>query len=150
MRCEYPRGLRGPAAQDALLIVAWVAFLALAGVPAGVRSLMLVAIPIVLAWEAVSLHFPSRVEVEDDFVAFARYGRVHRFAWSEVRRLRVRRFLLRDRVLVTIEPSGGAWRGRYWIVDSLPGFDRVVSALERGRIRADRDPPCREEQGPST
>jgi hypothetical protein len=138
MRCEYPRGLHGPAAQDAVLVAAWVAFLALVDVPAGVRALMLVAIPVVLAWGAVSLHFPSRVEIDDDSVRFARYGRVHRFAWNEVRHLRVRRFLLRDRVLVIIEPSGGAWRGRYWIVDTLPGFDRVVSALERETGRGTR------------
>jgi hypothetical protein len=56
---------------------------------------------------------------------------VHRFAWREVRRVKVRRFLLRDRVLVTLEPSGGAWRGRYWLVDSLSEFDRVVHALEQ-------------------
>lgn len=131
MKREYPCGLRGPAREDALLIGTWLVFLVLVDVPAGVRLLMLAAIPIVLAWGAVSLHFPSRVEIDDKGVAFARYGRVHRFPWKDVRRVRVRRFVLRDRVLVTIEPSGGAWKGRYWIVDSLPGYGGVVDALSR-------------------
>jgi hypothetical protein len=123
-----------------VLVGAWVAFLGLIDAPAGVRALMLAAIPLVLAWGAVSLHFPSRVEIDAGGVAFARYGRVHRFAWKEVRRLRVRRFLLRDRVLVTIEPSGGAWRGRYWILDSLRGFEHLVAVLDRAGRTGDRDP----------
>jgi hypothetical protein len=133
MRCEYPRGLRGPALEDALLAFAWVALLVLVDLPAGVRASLLAAIPIVLAWGAVSLHFPSRVEIDDAGVAFARYGRVHRFEWRDVRRVRVRRFVLKDRVLVRIEPSGGAWRGRYWIVDSMQEFDRIVQVLEQKR-----------------
>jgi hypothetical protein len=131
MRCEYPRGLRGPVLEDAVLGLVWLALLVLVDLPPGVRAIMLAAIPIVLLWGAVSLHFPSRVEIDDAGVAFARYGRVHRYAWSDVRRVRVRRFVLRDRVLVRIEPSGGAWRGRYWIVDSLPEFERLVQTLEQ-------------------
>ncbi len=135
MKCEYPRGLRGPVLEDAVLALLWLVLLVLIDLPAGVRATMLAAIPIVLVWGAVSLHFPSRVEIDDSGVAFARYGRVHRFAWRDVRRIRVRRFMVRDRVLVRIEPSGGAWRGRYWIVDSLPEFDRVLQALEeRGNL----------------
>jgi hypothetical protein len=133
MKCEYPPGLRGPALEDAALALVWLALLVLVDLPTGVRAPLLAAIPIVLVWGAVSLHFPSRVEIDDAGVTFARYGRVHRFAWRDVRRVRVRRFVLRDRVLVRIEPSGGAWRGRYWIVDSMPAFDRIVRALEERR-----------------
>jgi hypothetical protein len=116
-----------------VLIAVWVAFLGLVDVPGGVRALMLGAIPIVLAWGVATLHFPSSVEMGDEGIAFARYGRVHRFAWKDVHRVKVRRFLVRDRVLVRIEPSGGAWRGRYWIVDSLGGFEGVVGELEGRR-----------------
>jgi hypothetical protein len=126
---EYPRGLRGPGAEDALLVLAWVAFLAFVDVPPSVRALMLAAIPIVLGWGVATLHFPSSVEMSDNGIAFARYGRVHRFAWSEVKRVRVRRFLVRDRVLVRLEPST-AWRGRYWLTDAMDGFEAVVAQLE--------------------
>jgi hypothetical protein len=30
---------------------------------------------------------------------------------------------------VRIEPSG-AWRGRYWLLDSISGFDDLVRRLE--------------------
>ena len=131
MTHAYPRGLRGPAAQDAALVIAAVAFVLLPDVPAGVRGLMLGAIAIVLAWGAVTLHFPSRVEIDPEGVTFARSRRAHRFGWKDVRGVKVRRFLVKDRVLVRIDPAGGAWRGRYWILDSIEGFEGLVQELER-------------------
>ena len=130
MTHEYPRGLRGPLMQDMALAAAWLLLLVVIDLPGGVRALMLGAIPIVLVWGAVTLHFPSRVAIDVDGVAFGRYGRAHRFAWKDVQRVRVRRFLVRDRVFVRIEPSGGTWRGRYWILDSIDGFDRALAELE--------------------
>ena len=44
-------------------------------------------------------------------------------------RVRVRRFLVKDRVLVRVEPHG-ALRGRYWIDDRIEGFDALVAAFE--------------------
>ena len=134
MTHEYPRGLRGPMAQDLALGAAWLAFLFLVDVP-GVRPLMLGAIAIVLAWGLVTLHFPSRVEIDEEGAVFERYGREHRFAWKDVTRVRVRRFLVRDRILVRVEPSG-AWRGRYWILDSIGGFEGLVEELERASAAA--------------
>ena len=141
MRHEYPRGLRGPLAEDVALAGAWVAFLLLVDLPLGVRGPMLAAIPIVIGWGIVTLHFPAQVEVGEEGVAFGKYGRVHRFAWRDVERVRVRRFLVKDRVLVRIEPSGGAWRGRYWIRETMNGFEGVVGELEKrgggaGGVRA--------------
>jgi hypothetical protein len=129
MTHEYPRGLRGPVVADVALGAAWLVFLFLVDVP-GVRALMLCAIPIVLAWGLVTLHFPSRVEIDEEGAAFARYGREHRFAWRDVTRVRVRRFLVRDRVLVRVEPSS-AWSGRYWILDSIDGFEALLAELDR-------------------
>jgi hypothetical protein len=130
MTHEYPRGLRGPVVQDVALAIAWVVLFAFLELPRGARILLLCAIPIVFAWGLVTLHFPSRVEIDGEGVRFARYGRAHRFAWKDVERVRVRRFLVRDRVLVRIEPSGGAWRGRYWLLDSIDEFENVVRELE--------------------
>ena len=128
MTYEYPRAVRGPLFQDVSLLVAWAVLLC-TDLPLRVRLLLLLAIPVVLAWGAVSLHFPARVVVDAQGIAFGRYGRLHRFAWSEVERIHVRRFLVRDRVLVRIEPSGGAWRGRYWILDSIDSFDAIVGQI---------------------
>jgi hypothetical protein len=127
----YPRALRGPLVQDGTLLLAWAVAFFVQG-PGGFRTFLLVAIPVVLAWGAATLHFPSRVLVDDDGIAFSRYGRVHRFAWADVVRVRVRRFVVRDRVLVRLEPTS-AWRGKYWIIDTIDGFEGLLATLEARR-----------------
>jgi hypothetical protein len=131
MNHTYRRVLRGPAVQDALLAAAWLVVFFFTGV-GGFRTFLLVGIPVVLAWGAVTLHFPSRIELDDEGIAFLHYGRAHRFAWRDVTRVHVRRFVVRDRVLVRIEPAP-AWRGKYWILDSLEGFDSLMAALAARR-----------------
>jgi hypothetical protein len=93
------------------------------------------ALPLTFAWGVLTLHFPARVETDETGIAFFGYGRAHRFAWSDVERVRVRRFLVRDRVFVRISPAP-ALAGRYWLVDTLPNFRAVLATLE------DRAGPC--------
>lgn len=127
----YPRAryVLAVLAQDLLLSALLLAFAIFR--PSGAFAAPLaIAAAAVLAWGIFTLHFPSKVELTDVGVAFFGYGRVHRFRWSSVERVKVRRFLVRDRVLVRLGPSP-AWRGRYWIVDGIDGFDALVSELER-------------------
>jgi len=136
-------GLRAPIAQDVgLLLALAVGFIlhpegALAGALAA-------AIPVTIAFSLVTLHLPSRVDVDQEGIAFSAYGRRHRFAWRDIERIHVRRFIVRDRVLVRLVPSS-ALRGRYWLIDSLKGYDSLVRELEdRGKARkptAGRSPP---------
>jgi hypothetical protein len=108
----------------ALALVLWLH-------PGGALSTPLaVAIGASVVWGYLTLHVPSRVEVSADGVTFSRYGRTHAFAWREVQRLRLRRFLVKDRVLVRILPAP-PWRGRYWLKDSLEGYDALLGELEK-------------------
>ena len=116
-------------AEGSVLLLALVVVLAFG--PRGPLAVALTAaIPLVLVWAVLTLHFPERVEMNDEGIAFFAYGRVHRFAWSDVERVRVRRFLVRDRVLVRISPAS-PWAGRYWLVDTLSNYRDVVGLLER-------------------
>lgn len=112
------------------VVLVGVLFAIVLAQPKGTLFLALgVAIPLVLAWGFVTLHFPSKVEIDARGVTFHGYGRRHYFPWSEVRAVRVRRFVVRDRVLVRLSPSP-PWRGRYWLLDSMQGFDALVKSLE--------------------
>ncbi|HEY2511599.1 MAG TPA: hypothetical protein VGI39_12110 [Polyangiaceae bacterium] len=111
----------------ALLVAAGVAAWVLPR--GGFATALLAGICVVWAWGAITLHFPRRVEIDDAGVTFFGYGRAHRFVWRDVTRVRVRRFLVRDRVLVVIGPAP-AWRGRYWILDSIEGFAELLAALD--------------------
>ncbi|WP_394820973.1 hypothetical protein [Pendulispora albinea] len=122
-------------AQDALLagvfgaLLAWRPEGALGELGAALR----IAIPIVLLWGWLTLHFPTRVEVGDGHIAFERYGRKHRFERHGIESISVRRFLVRDRVLIRIVPAP-PWRGRYWLLTSLPDIDELLSILATFRL----------------
>ena len=112
---------------DLVLVAAFG--LALASGNAVLATALGAAVPVVLVWGVVTLHFPSRVVVSGAGIAFSAYGRSHAFAWEEIQRLHVRRFLVRDRVLVRLGPAP-AWGGRYWITDGISDFEGLVRALE--------------------
>ncbi len=125
----YARGrwLVSVVGQD-LVLASVLAWLALARPPGPFSKALAIGIVVTLAWQLITIHYPSRVEVSDAGVAFFAYGRVHRFAWDEIRECRVRRFLVRDRVLVRVLPSS-PFRGRYWILDSIDGFETLLTSL---------------------
>jgi hypothetical protein len=114
--------------QDAVLALAFLAAALFLRGP--FAAALLVAIPVVVAWGAATLHFPARVQWDDEGIAFSAYGRTHTYAWRDVARVDVRRFLVKDRVLVRLRPAG-PWRGRYWITDGMPYFDALVAELEK-------------------
>jgi hypothetical protein len=114
---------------EILLVIALAVLVALVR-PGPFRSAMLIAIPLVVAWSFATLHMPTRVDVGDEGIAFFAWGRAHRFAWRDVDRVYVRRFMMKDRVLVRFTPSS-AFRGRYWILDSIAGFSELVEQIER-------------------
>jgi hypothetical protein len=124
-------------AQDFLLGVVLVALAVVR--PGGPLAVGLaVAIPLVWLWGIFTLHFPWRVDLTDRGVSFHAYGRVHHFRWADVAELRVRRFLLGDRVLVRVTPAP-PWRGRYWVLDGIEGYPELVRALA-ARQAARREP----------
>jgi hypothetical protein len=125
----YPRSRRFAAVvvQD-LLLAAVVVGVSVAR-PAGPFGVTLAAGALAaLVWQVATLHFPRRIEVSESEIAFLAYGRAHRFAWDRVEQCRVRRFLVGDRIFVRIAPSS-SFRGRYWILDSLEGFDELAATL---------------------
>jgi hypothetical protein len=131
----YPRalGMTSPMLQDLGLVIALAGVFALH--PQGALALALsAAIPVVIAWSVLTLHLPTRVDIDDEGITFSAYGRDHRFHWRDIERIRVRRFVVRDRVLVRIAPSS-PWRGRYWLIDSIGGYDALLRTLEQTSAR---------------
>ena len=129
-RHVYARARRATAlfGQDAVLLLV-IALAALGALPPALGRALLVAAPVALLWGVVTLHFPSAVTLDDEGVVFQRYGRAHRFAWRDVGRVHVRRFLVQDRVMVRVTPAP-PWRGRYWILESIGGYDELLRALQ--------------------
>src|SRR5438128_2670073 len=112
-----------------LLLVSLVVVLAITRAPGPLSRALVVAIPAVLAWGIVTLNHPRAIELGEEGITFRAYGRAHFYAWNAIEKLSVRRFLVRDRVLVRIAPSP-PWRGRYWVLDGIDGFSALVTELE--------------------
>ena len=126
----YARARRATAlfGQDAVLLLV-IALAALGALPPALGRALLFAAPVALLWGIVTLHFPSAVTHDDEALVFHRYGRAHRFAWRDVARVHVRRFLVQDRVMVRVTPAP-PWRGRYWILESIGGYDELLRGLQ--------------------
>lgn len=137
MTCAYPRARELAAtATDLLLVLVVVAVLVLRlRGPLGVA--LATGIPCVLAWGALTLHFPRRVELDEEGISFSGYGHTHRYSWREVTVVTVRRFLVGDRVLVRLAPAP-AWRGRYWLLDVMEGYPELLAALDARARRTQR------------
>ena len=129
MTCAQPT-IRS-VAEDVVLGLAFV-LLVLARPEGALFVLLLAAIPLVIAFRIATLHFPSRVVFDDSAIAFSAYARTHTFAWRDVERVHVRRFLVKDRVLVRIAPAS-VLRGRYWLTSGMHGYEALVAELERRR-----------------
>jgi hypothetical protein len=119
---------RGRWAEDAVLAVAIAVTVLFGKSPFAIA--LCAGCAAVLAWGVVTIHFPSKVEITEAAIAFHGYGRAHVFAWDRIARVRVRRFLVKDRVLVRLAPAS-AWRGRYWLTDGIEGYPDLVRELER-------------------
>lgn len=121
-----PRGRVVLVARDVVMIVAVV--LAAIGAPSAFAIALAIGVAVVLAWGYATLHFPRKVTWDDVAVTFAAHGRAHTFAWRDVR-VHVRRFLVKDRVFVRFTPSS-PWRGRYWLLAEMRGFDALLRELD--------------------
>lgn len=130
MRHAYPRARDVVAIATDVLLVAVALTLAITR-PGGTFALALgIGVPCVLGWQWLTLHFPRAVEIDEHGVSFEGFRRVHRYEWSSVRAVRVRRFLTGDRVLVRVIPAPPL-RGRYWILDAIGGYRELVATLEK-------------------
>jgi hypothetical protein len=85
---------------------------------------------VVLVFNVLTLHFPREIALDDDGIRFRAYGREHVYAWSACR-LRVRRFLVRDRVLLRVEEVETGRSHRYWLTTHLSDFDALLRAINQ-------------------
>jgi hypothetical protein len=129
---RYPRARRVVWIATDLLLVAVAVWFAITPGRGTLGIVLSIAAPIIVAWNLITLHYPRFVDIDDRSVSFGAYGRVHRYEWSDVERVHVRKFLVRDRVLVRIVPSP-PWQGRYWILSTIDRYDELLRELESHR-----------------
>jgi hypothetical protein len=124
-------------AEDALLVV--MPMLALA---ASSKWMWLLAASglVVLAFNAITLHFPREIAIDETGIRFRAYGREHAYAWASCR-VKVRRFVVRDRLLVRIEDERGR-RHNYWLLSRLRDFDALTSEISSRAVSSSSASPA--------
>jgi hypothetical protein len=87
--------------------------------------------PILLISTLISISNPDRITDDDETITFYGYGRAHSYKWNDLKNLRVKEFMITDRVLLRV----GEQRilgGRYWInVDSLENGRQLLVKLKQ-------------------
>jgi len=83
---------------------------------------------VVLAFNAITLHFRGEIALDEESILFRAYGREHAYSLRACR-LRVRRFLVRDRVLLRVEEIESGKTHRYWLTAHLSDYDALLREL---------------------
>ena len=91
--------------------------------------LVVIAVPILLVYSVFTVNQPTRVTDDGDTIALYAFGRKHEYIWNEVKTLKVKRFIMTDKVLLQI----GEYRmrgGRYWLeLGAFEGGEELFNKL---------------------
>jgi hypothetical protein len=72
---------------------------------------------------------PRRITDDGEIVTFYGLFQKHEYRWDEINYLRIRRFIMSDRVYVRIGKER-VMGGRYWLdTDSLPGSGNLLEKM---------------------
>lgn len=93
------------------------------------NQFIIMVIPFLLINALGASNHPYRVTDDGEKLIFHGFLLKHSYFWSDITFLRIRRFLMTDRILIRIGKQG-LLRGRYWIdVDSLLGSDELIDKM---------------------
>lgn len=92
-------------------------------------QMLLIALPLILISALIGIHQPTTVELTDETITFSGLGRRHTYAWSDIRYMFVRKFLLGDRYLVQIGDFH-LYKGRYWVPMQMEGYKELLAFLQ--------------------
>ncbi len=110
-------------------VLAWAAYERLQGNAGMINQLILVAVPILLLSSLVAMNQPKRITDDGETIIFHGFFQKHDYHWSEITFLRIRRFIMTDRVYIRIG-NDRFWRGRYWLdTDSLSSSGELLEKL---------------------
>jgi len=116
-------------AQDALMVLLPGVVLLL-GTPSPWTWLLAAAGVLVLLWNVATLHFPHEVETDREGIRVRAYGREHVYRWNACT-VRVRKFVVRDRVLLRVSDAQRNVRRSYWLLGSLSDFSGLLATVSK-------------------
>lgn len=93
-----------------------------------IPKLIIVVVPLLLFSAFVSLNQPSKITDDGKTITFYGYGRTHTYTWKKLNFLKIKKFMMSDKVLVRISEKNKS-RGRYWL--SLGSLENSKELLDK-------------------
>ncbi|MBR0600594.1 hypothetical protein [Sinanaerobacter chloroacetimidivorans] len=110
-------------------VLLWGIYDRLSGNNSLIHQFIITVIPLLLLSSFVAMNQPRRITDDGDNITFYGFFQKHAYKWSEIEFLRIRRFIMTDRVLVRIGKER-VLGGRYWLdTDSLQGSRELLEKM---------------------
>ena len=94
-----------------------------------VDQLIITVVPLLLFCSLLAMNQPRLITDDGEKITFYGCFQKHEYKWSEINFLRIRKFIMTDRIFVRIGKDR-VMGGRYWLdTDSLPGFGELLEKM---------------------
>lgn len=124
----YLVSVLGPNIMMACLLV-WAIYSRVQGENGLLQQLVITIVPLLLISSLVAMNQPRLITDDGETLTFYGFFQKHEYKWSEVQNLRIRRFIMTDKVLVRIGKDR-LLAGRYWLdIDSLRGSGELLDKM---------------------
>ncbi|HWQ80182.1 MAG TPA: hypothetical protein VN381_15250 [Anaerovoracaceae bacterium] len=124
----YLVSVLGPNIMMVCLLV-WAVYGRVQGESGLLQQIVLTVVPLLLISSLIAMSQPRLITDDGETLTFYGFFQKHAYKWSEIRNLRIRRFIMSDKVLVRIGKDR-LLAGRYWLdTDSLEGCSELLDKM---------------------
>jgi hypothetical protein len=123
----------------------WAVYSSAHGEGGIIQQFLLIVMPILLISSLIAMNQPHLITDDGEILTFYGFFQRHEYKWSEIQFLRIRRFIMSDKVLVRIGKER-LLGGRYWIdtgslqgsgelLDKMIPYDPQYERNNKGKVR---------------
>ncbi len=110
-------------------VLIWGIYDRLSGDKSLLNQFVITFVPLLLLSSLAAMNQPHRITDDDEKITLYGFFQKHKYTWAEIEFLRIRRFIMTDRVLVRIGKER-VLGGRYWLdTDSLQGSSELLEKM---------------------
>lgn len=110
-------------------ILLWAIFDRMAGNHNIISQMAITVVPVLLFSSLIAMNHPIKIVDDGKKLTFYGFYQQHEYNWSEIDYLRIRKFMMSDRIFLRIGKER-VMGGRYWIdVDSMQGASELFKKM---------------------
>jgi hypothetical protein len=110
-------------------LLIWAVYCQIQGESSLLQKLVITIVPFLLFSSLLAMNQPRLITDDDETLTFYGFFQKHEYKWSEIETIRIRNFIMTDKVLVRIGKDR-LLGGRYWLdTDSLRGCRELLDKM---------------------